>query len=567
MNQINIWKLQPIPDNKILEKLSQEINVSTSIATILAQRGITDYETAKKFFTPDIKDLHNPFLMKGMEKAVELIEKAIEKKQNILVYGDYDVDGTTAVSLVYCYLKTFTDKLTYYLPDRHAEGYGISEKGVLYAADNNISLIIALDCGIRAVESISLAKKYNINFIVCDHHTPGEILPPADAILNPKQEDCPYPYKELSGCGVGFKLIQAINEKHGNELQDILSYLDLVVVSIAADIVPMTGENRILAHYGLQVLNENPRTSLKVMIENTNGPVDISKIVFGIAPKINAAGRIKHANHSVELLICEDYHQSKEFLSEIEKLNTIRRDLDTQATEEAINQIKNNNEEENYSTVVYSENWHIGVLGIVASRLIGYYYRPTLVFAKNGNFWVASARSTSSFDLYEALSNFNHLFIKFGGHKFAAGLSISQENLPIFKQQFEEYVKEKIDQEDKSPTLKIDCEFDFTQLTPAFLKVLERMSPFGPQNLRPLFLAKGVLLKEKNWIGKDKNHLRVKIKSKNSEILYNAIYFNCLDKINHDENQPQNIVFSIQENTWKNAKTIQLNVEDARNSL
>ena len=564
MSQIFQWVQKPNPDKAVVQKLISEINVSSPIATILAQRGITNYNEAKSFFNPSINDIHDPFLMKNMHKAVDLIENTLRNNQNILIYGDYDVDGTTAVSLMYLYLKNFTSQISYYLPDRYAEGYGISEKGIQFAIDNNISLIISLDCGIKANETIAFAKENNIQFIVCDHHTPGEILPPADAILNPKQADCNYPYKELSGCGVGFKLIQAFNQKQGNLITEVLPYLDLVVVSIAADIVPITGENRVLAHFGLEILNNNPRTGLAILLETVNHPIDISKIVFGIAPKINAAGRVKHANHSIDLLTCKAHEKAKEFLTEINQLNGTRRDFDAQTTEEALNQIKQNNEENDYSTVVYKENWHLGVVGIVASRLISNYYRPTLVFTKNGEMLTASARSTSNFDLYEALQNFEHLFIKFGGHKFAAGLSLSEENYPVFKKQFELYAKNNIPETDRLPSLEIDCELDLSQLSSSFFTVLNRLSPFGPQNLNPVFLSSKVSLTDCNFIGLERNHLRCKVKPQNSNALFQAIYFNCLDKIDIESKNEWDIVYSIEENHWQNTKTLQLIIKDIR---
>ncbi len=563
MSQTHKWIFKPTPDTRIVEKLEQEINVSTPIANILAQRGISSYEEAKVFFNPTLEDILDPFLMKDMQKAVVLINQTLANNQNIMVYGDYDVDGTTAVSLVYSYLKNYTNNITFYVPDRYAEGYGISEKGILYAIDNSISLIIALDCGIKSIEPIALAKENNVNFIVCDHHLPGEILPVADAILNPKQKDCMYPFKELTGCGIGFKLIQALNATENNPIEVVLPFLDLVVVSIAADMVPINGENRALAFYGLEILNKSPRMGLHILLEGMNGPADISKIVFGIAPKINAAGRIKHASHSINLLICEEQEKAKEILLNIESFNTTRRGFDTQVAEEALAQIKQKNEENNYSTVVYDKNWHLGILGIVASRLIGTYYRPTLVFTKNGEFLVASARSTATFDLYEALLNFEHLFVKFGGHKFAAGLSILEENLPIFKQQFEAFVKNNTTAEERTPAIEIDCEFDLMQISNSFLTVLNRLAPFGPGNMRPVFLTSGVTLQDCQWIGKDKNHLRCKIKPKNTQNSYNAVYFNCLDKINTQESNIYDIVFTIQENYWNNQKTIQLNIVDS----
>ncbi|MFA9290361.1 MAG: single-stranded-DNA-specific exonuclease RecJ [Solirubrobacteraceae bacterium] len=560
------WEIKSPASIEKINQLSEEINISGEISTILIQRGINDFNEAKAFFNPLIEDILDPFLMKDMQKAIALINKTIEEGNKIIIYGDYDVDGTTSVALVYSYLKEFTNKIEYYIPDRHKEGYGISTLGIKYAIDNNVSLIIALDCGIKAIETIEMARKHNIDFIVCDHHNPGEILPNANAILNPKQIGCNYPFKELTGCGIGFKLVQAHNAKKGNSINNILSYLDLVVVSIAADMVPMVEENRTLAFYGLKILNKSPRIGLKVFIENIkNEEIDISKIVFLIAPKINAAGRIKHAKSSVDLLISTTYLEAKEILNQIEAYNNTRRNLDQSIAEEALKQIATNNEQENYSTVVYSDNWNIGVLGIVASRLIETYYRPTLVFAKNEGKWVASARSTATFDLYEALSKFEHLFERYGGHKFAAGLTILEENLQEFKDKFEKHLKSTVKKEERTPTLYIDTELKLNKITSQFLLVVNRISPFGPLNLRPTFVSKEVNIEDLHWLGKDKNHLKCKVKVDESKT-FQAIYFKCNFSIQESTDAKYDIVYNILENNWQGNKAIQLNILDIKKS-
>ncbi|WP_276976495.1 single-stranded-DNA-specific exonuclease RecJ, partial [Flavobacterium filum] len=398
------WNIKPKPEPHLVSQLATELNVSKLIASLLVQRGISTFNQAKQFFRPSLNDLHDPYLMKDMDKAVQRIEKAIANQENILVFGDYDVDGTTAVSLVSSYLRSFYPNVATYIPDRYDEGYGISYKGIDFADDNGFSLIIALDCGIKSIDHVAYAKGKNIDFIICDHHRPGEILPEAIAVLDPKRSDCTYPYDELCGCGVGFKLIQALAQNRGETIENLIPYLDLVATAIAADIVPMTGENRILAKFGLEVINSNPRPGIKALIQNVKKKVlTITDVVFIIAPRINAAGRIKHGNHAVELLTEFNLEQAEQFASEIEGYNVDRKDLDKKITIEALSQIEDNNEKEKFTTVVYNENWHKGVIGIVASRLTETYYRPTLVFTKSGDKLAASARSVKDFDVYNAL--------------------------------------------------------------------------------------------------------------------------------------------------------------------
>ena len=412
------WTIKPKPAEEKVKQLAEALNVEEFVATLLVQRGIETFEQARQFFRPTLADLHNPFLMKDMDKAVKRIELAIEKGENILVFGDYDVDGTTAVSLVSSYLKSYYPNVATYIPDRYDEGYGISFKGIDFADDNDFSLIIALDCGIKSIDHVAYANERNIDFIICDHHRPGNSLPEAVAVLDPKRDDCNYPYDELCGCGIGFKLIQALGENRNQTIDDLTSYLDLVATAIAADIVPMTGENRILAYFGLQVINSNPRPGFKALVHQIKKQtLDITDVVFIIAPRINAAGRIKHGNHAVELLTEFDLEQAQQFASEIEAYNSERKDLDKQITKEALNQIIENKEEKRFTTVVFQENWHKGVIGIVASRLIETYYRPTLVFTKSGDKYAASARSVKGFDVYNALEACSEHLEQFGGHK------------------------------------------------------------------------------------------------------------------------------------------------------
>lgn len=428
------WNPKSKPNPEKVQALQQALQVDEIIATLLVQRGIETFEQAKTFFRPTLADLHNPYLMKDMDKAVARIEKAIANHENILIFGDYDVDGTTAVSLVLSYLRSYYPNVATYIPDRYAEGYGISYKGIDYAEDNDISLIIALDCGIKSIDHVNYAKAKNIDFIICDHHRPGPILPDAVAILDPKREDCSYPYDELCGCGVGFKLIQALAENRNQTIEDLLGYLDLVATAIAADIVPITGENRVLAKFGLEVINANPRPGIKALIQQVKKKVlTISDVVFVVAPRINAAGRIKHGNEAVALLTEYDLEQAEQFASEIEQHNSDRKELDKQITKEALLQIEENKEQTRFSTVVYQENWHKGVIGIVASRLVENYYRPTIVFTKSGEKLAASARSVKGFDIYNALEACAEHLEQFGGHMYAAGMTLFGKKLRKFQ--------------------------------------------------------------------------------------------------------------------------------------
>ena len=551
-------KLNPIN----FQKLSKDLDINKIVVHLLALRGVKTFKEAKHFFRPKLSYLHCPFLMKNMQKAVARIETAISKNQKILIYGDYDVDGTTSVAMMYLFLKKHTKNVEYYIPCRYSEGYGISLTGIDYAYKNNISLIIALDCGITAINQVEYAAKRGVDFIICDHHNPPEKIPKAVAVLNPKQFDCNYPYKELSGCGVGFKLIQAYCINNDISFDLIIQYLDLLAVSIGADIVPMTGENRVFAFYGLMQINSNPRTGLKALIDiaSRRNSLTIADLVFGIAPRINAAGRINHAKKAVEVLVEKDLDKAKLFASEIEKDNVARKNLDQSITDEALNMIDENKK----STVVFSEKWHKGVLGIVASRLIESYYKPTIVFAEENGLLTGSARSVHDFDLYEAISECSSFCEKFGGHKYAAGLSIKKENLEAFIEAFEIVVSKRITEDQSCPKIEFDMEIDINDVDKKLFRIIKQFAPFGPRNLSPIFISKAVV--DNGYakkLGVDKSHLKINIKTINGSIP--AIGFGMagsFDKIK--DSQVFDICYSIQENEWNGKKNLQLNLLDIK---
>lgn len=560
------WTLKPKPSEEKIKQLAQVLNVEDFVATLLVQRGIETFEEAKHFFRPSLEHLHDPFLMKDMEKAVARIELAIANQENILVFGDYDVDGTTAVSLVSSYLKTYYPNVATYIPDRYNEGYGISFQGIDFADDNGFSLIIALDCGIKSIDHVAYAKERNIDFIICDHHRPGNTLPDAVAVLDPKREDCHYPYDELCGCGIGFKLIQALGTNRNQTIDDLVPYLDLAATAIAADIVPITGENRVLAYFGLQVINSEPRPGIKALIHQIKKQtLDITDVVFIIAPRINAAGRIKHGNHAVELLTEFDFEQAQQFASEIEQYNSDRKDLDKQITQEAFRQIEANQEQERFSTVVFQEDWHKGVIGIVASRLIETYYRPTLVFTKSGDKYAASARSVKGFDVYNALEACSTHLEQFGGHMYAAGMTLKAENYAAFKEAFERQVQETIHPEMLTPEIEIDAEINFTDITPKLTRILKQFEPFGPQNMTPVFLTRNI--KDTGYakkMGVDEDHLKLFVKQNNSEGIP-AIGFGLGKKMDITLNQkPFEAVYCIDENEWNGKINTQLRLKDIR---
>ena len=560
------WTLKPKPLSEHVKQLQEALRVDEIVVTLLLQRGIETYDDAKTFFRPSLDDLHNPFLMKDMDIAVDRIERAISNKENILVYGDYDVDGTTSVALVSSYLKTMTENVATYIPDRYDEGYGVSYKGIDFAEDNGFSLIIALDCGVKAVEKVAYAKQKGIDFIICDHHRPGSELPKAIAVLDPKREDCQYPYDELCGCGVGFKLVQALASKEGKTIDDLIEYLDLAATAIGADIVPITGENRTLAYFGLQVINSNPRPGIKAIIEQIKKQqLSITDVVFIIAPRINAAGRMKHGNHAVALLTETDYNLAIEYALEIDQFNTDRRDVDQRITEEALQQIQVKNEQERFTTVVYNETWHKGVIGIVASRLTETYYRPTLVFTKSGDKLAASARSVSGFDVYNALEACSEHIEQFGGHKYAAGLTLKEENYEAFKQAFEDVVSKTIDTSLLKPEIKIDLNIDLKDITPKFYRIISQFAPFGPGNMTPIFMTEN--LKDTGYgkcVGEDEKHLRLTVTQSGKEKLV-CIGFGLGDKIDLVSNKKRfKAVYSIDENEWNGDVSLQLKLRDIK---
>ena len=549
-------------NNVVVSKLSKALNVSEIVAHLLVLRGITTFEEAKSFFRPEISHLHDPLLMKNMQKAVDRIQTVISNGEKVLVYGDYDVDGTTSVAMMYSFLKNKVKEIEYYIPCRYDEGYGISLKGIDYAKDNNFALIIALDCGIRAVNQVDYANKKGVDFIICDHHNPGEKVPEAVAILNPKQIDCDYPYKELSGCGVGFKLIQAFSKQNNIDFSEIMEYLDLLTVSIGADIVPMTGENRVFSFYGLQQINKTPRVGLKALMEiaNKTKNITITDVVFGVAPRINAAGRIEHAKKAVEILVETDYAKAKLFADKIEGNNTTRKDLDKSITMEALEMI----DVKKKSTVVHSEHWHKGVVGIVASRLIETHYKPTIVLAEKDGILTGSARSVHDFDLYSAIAKCEHLCEKFGGHKYAAGLSIKKENLPQFIDAFEKSVSESITEDQLTPKINIDKVIDIDAVDDKLYRIIKQFSPFGPKNLSPIFVSKGVI--DNGYgkqVGEDKTHLRINAKKNKGAIAGIGFgmgeYFEIIK-----DNQTFDVCYSIDENEWNGKKSLQLRIRDIK---
>ena len=552
------WNIQK-SDESVVHNLASELGVNKIVAHLLVLRGITTFDAAKTFFRPQISDLHSPFLMKGMGKAVDRIELALKKGENILIYGDYDVDGTTSVAMIYNFLSRFTDKIAYYIPDRYDEGYGISFKGIDYAQINEFSLIIALDCGIRAVKQVEYASNKQIDFVICDHHTPGVNIPRAISVLNPKQSDCNYPYKELSGCGVGFKLIQAFSEKRKIDFNEIGEYLDLLAVSIGADIVEMTGENRALAFYGLKIINQSPRVGLKALIEKSGktGELSISDVVFGIAPRINAAGRIEHGKIAVQILVESDIDKARELAEAIENHNKERKELDQNITKEALEMVDKNKG----STVVYSSDWHKGVVGIVASRLIESYYKPTIVLSEKDGELTGSARSVKGFDLYDALVKCEHLLEKFGGHKYAAGLTVKKENLKAFISEFEKVVSATITKEQLVAQIDVDMQIELEEVNDQLYRIIKQFAPFGPQNRTPNFISKNVT--DCGWgkkVGEDKSHVRLVLNKSADRIT--AIGFRMADDFELTNDKKEfDICYSIDENTWNGKTSLQLRLK------
>lgn len=559
-----IWNIKPLPEEAEIKALSSVINTNPIVSALLIQRGITDFENAKTFFRPSLAELHDPFLMKDMDTAVDTLIAAIESNQKILIYGDYDVDGTTSVALVYKFLSNYHSKLAYYIPDRYEEGYGVSIQGVEWAAENGFGLIISLDCGIKGHNSIARARELGGDFIVCDHHTPGDTLPNASAILDPKQKDCDYPFKELSGCGVGFKLMQAVSAKMNWDTDLLFENLDLLAVSIAADIVPINGENRVLSYYGLKRLNENPSIGLKALMDigGLTPPLNIGNVVFGIAPRINAAGRIGHANEAVSVLISNDITEANRIASLINTKNQIRRETQEQITNEALAMLEENPVfKERKSTVLFSADWHKGVIGIVASKCVDEYYKPTIVLTESNGFVTGSARSVSGFDVHQAIVQSGKWLEQFGGHKYAAGLSLKRENLDSFILAFEEAVASSITVEQEKRILKIDIEITLDLINYKFLDIVNQMSPFGPSNLQPVFVAKAVTI-QKGLLLK-KAHLKLNVEQNGA--VFDGIGFNMPHHYTKElEGEKIDIVFNIDENNFRGIKSIQLKIKDIK---
>ncbi|WP_281846320.1 single-stranded-DNA-specific exonuclease RecJ [Olleya namhaensis] len=560
------WTLKPKPNPETVNSLANSLQIDAPIASLLVQRGIENFEDAKSFFRPSLDHLHDPYLMKDMDKAVVRIQHAIANNENILVYGDYDVDGTTSVALMSSYLKTKTPLVATYIPDRYGEGYGVSFKGVDFAEDNDFGLIIALDCGVKAVDKVAYAKAKNIDFIICDHHRPGAVVPDAVAVLDPKQADCNYPYKELCGCGVGFKLIQALAGKDGETIADLLPYLDLVATAIGADIVPITGENRILAYHGLKVVNQKSRAGFRAIINQLKkDTLTITDVVFTIAPRINAAGRMKHGQYAVDLLTEVDFDTAVTYAEEIEEFNTDRRETDKTITVEALAQIIENKEEQRLTSVVYQEDWHKGVIGIVASRLIETYYRPTLVFTKSGDKLAASARSVSGFDVYNALEACSEHIEQFGGHMYAAGLTLKEENYDAFKQAFEDEVSKTIDKNLLTPEIKIDTTLELSAIDDKFWRIVKQFAPFGPGNMTPIFMSED--LKDTGYgkcVGEDDKHIRCTVTQSGRE-KFVCIGFNLGDKLNLIKDRKRfKAVYSVDENHWQGNVSLQLKLRDLK---
>ena len=583
------WLLNEQVDNQQVDELSKVLGIDEHLATLLVQRGITNFDEAKTFFRPSLDQLHDPFLMKDMDKAVERVLRAINEGEKVLVYGDYDVDGTTAVALVYTYLKPFfkKKKIEFYIPDRYQEGYGISHKGIDYAAKNGFKLVIALDCGIKAVERIDYANSKGVDFIICDHHRAGEVIPAAVAVLDAKRPDCHYPYDELSGCGVGFKLITALSMKGLGTMEQVYDLLDLLAVSIAADIVPITGENRVLAYFGLKRLNKDPRPGIEAILQHANiyrreedqleesdnaltRELNISDLVFLIGPRINAAGRIDKAADSVRLLIAEKKEHAEKLAASINDLNDMRREFDNRITEEALDMIAADPMlRDAKSTVVFNENWHKGVIGIVASRLTDYYYRPTIVLTMANGLITGSARSIKSFDIYDAIDHCSDLLEHFGGHKYAAGLSMKPENLEEFQKRFEAYVSEHLVEEDFVPELEVDLKIDFRDITPKFMRILEQFAPFGPGNMAPVFWTDNVIDAGGSRPVGGHRHLKLTLAQQGDAEAgiapLSGIAFQQGDLFNriHD-GEPFSICYHLEYNTWQGKTNLQLNVKDIK---
>ena len=559
------WKKTSDPLKSDVEELSEILGIPRTVATLLLQRGIEDFDSAKDFFRPKWSNLHDPFLMQDMKAAVLRIQSAIENGERVMVYGDYDVDGTSSVALVSLYLKGKIAELLPYIPDRYSEGYGVSEKGIEKAKAEGISLIISLDCGIKAIEQVNYAKEMGIDFIICDHHLPDNKIPKAVAVLDPKREDCSYPFKELCGCGIGFKLIQALQMHLGLPDSELSSYLDLVAIAIAADIVPMTGENRILTFLGIRQFQEHPRPGLKFFLKALKRPLNVTDLVFVIAPRINAAGRMDHGLNAVELLMNTDKESVLPIARSIEFFNTERKTTDERITNEALQQIKLNNELNYASTVVYHPSWHKGVIGIVASRLIEHYYRPTVVLTKSEDILAGSVRSVSGFDVYQALEACKDSIIQFGGHKYAAGLTLNPDQIDLFRSAFEAYTKESILPDQREPSISYDLEISFKDLNLKLLRIINQMAPFGPKNMRPIFAThKCKDAGGSRLVGSNKKHLRFDIIDSSGD-RFLGIGFDMGQYIMEIKKQkPFSILYNIEENQYNGNISLQLKVKNIK---
>jgi len=559
------WRAKPLPNQEQVLQLSESIRVNPYISTILVQRGIDTYEKAEKFFRPKLEDLHNPFEMKDMDVAIKRIQTAVTNQEGILVYGDYDVDGTTAVSIVYSYFKSFNQNIEYYIPDRYKEGYGISRAGLEYAAERGFTLVITLDCGIRSNDLVDYGNSLGLEMIICDHHLPGDTLPKAAAILNPKRRDCTYPYKELSGAGIGFKLIQAYNEKQGMPTEMVYDYLDMVAVSIASDLVDIRGENRVLSFYGLKKLNENPSIGLQTLLDDCpkKEQYTISDIIFGIGPRINAAGRIADAKAAVKVLIEKDYNTAKKYAKVLSERNHERKELDSDITRDAVDMVqKSPRLMSKYSMVLQGEGWSKGVIGIVASRMVEQFYKPTIVFSLNDGMLTGSARSIKTFDIHEAIGACGELVEQFGGHKYAAGLSIKVENFDAFADKFEAIVRESVTADDLVPVVEYDLEMETSMITPGMMKILKQLSPFGPGNSIPVFRSNNLRANQTAKILKDR-HLKMQVQTPNGPM--DSIGFGLAEHWpSVTDAQIFHACYCIEENTYNGRTNLQLRLQDIK---
>ena len=566
-----LWNLKKQGDQNDVKHLSAALNVNMVISRLLVQRGIKTFSEAKSFFRPRLSDLHDPFLMKDMDKAVERLELAIANKEKVIVYGDYDVDGTTSVALMYSFLKPRIEEIEYYIPDRYSEGYGISPQSIDYAIDNGFTLIVALDCGIKAVKKIADAKVRGLDYIICDHHNPDDEVPPAVAVLDAKQVDCNYPYKDLSGCGVGFKLAQAFCQKNNIEQEEIYDLLDLVVVSIAADIVPIRGENRVLAYYGLKKLNSNPGIGLQTII-NLAGiggtEITISDIVFKIGPRLNASGRIEHGKKSVQILVSDDEEKSDLIGEEIDSFNEIRKTLDRDITQDALDMVEKSEElQAMNSTVLYNRDWHKGVVGIVASRVTEKYYCPTIILTESNGMATGSARAVRDFDLYEAIGQCSDLLESYGGHMYAAGLTLKIENIPEFKRRFEKIVTNQITDLQQTQTIEIDAKIPLSEITPRFYRILKQFAPFGPQNMAPVFVTEDVFdAGTSRLVGKNQEHLKLDLVEPDvNSGIFAGIAFKQSDAYELiTSGLPFDVCYSITENEYRGKTNLQLFIKDIK---